>query len=625
MVAKWQNTVHEIKEKKNTPSKFEESDAPESTRYPDDKITDIVRDADPLPHWEEITDKPDKARQLKKNGRPIRALTQRSPDSRGEILVRCPDPSHTDDEPSCSLNIYTGKWCCQGFRCGPRGKNGGADIFDAYACAHNLDPEKDFPKIREAVLVAYGYWKGGTKASPTWVDTNEIKKEPPTPTASVTSHPTLTGATIEKETADDEDLIESKVPKFALDKRLNGTFLGEYIKAYSQDQSPDQYHWACALLIIGLAQGRDLVLDEVNRKAYGNLNVVLIGSTAVGKSSAVNHLREMLNKHLKFNRTNPDGKGVRQLLNIQSGEALIDALDVRPIDPSTGKESLPIRIKAIHLPAELSEITTLTKRPGNSIQSALVNASDLLDPLETNARGSKASAEGYFWSGLTTTQPRVLKRSLHQEDINTGVANRFLPIFGTPKPWNPFDEVRIDTTLIERLLDDLIAWSPPKLTLWSPAAKEIFKEFAYGTYYPKFKEQRLMTTLLDRAPFMLKKIALLLSANAHHSQIEVSDVEIALSWWPTLLYMWTRAVDDIAISENSEHTNKIVEFIGRYKSKNAGKLPTRRDIAKTMPKEYEYEKTLRAINVLVELEILIRHIPRPGQKGQPADRFSVNE
>lgn len=53
-------------------------------------------------------------------------------DNEGNIFVKCPLPSHSDTDPSCSINIHTGMWHC--FGCGA-----GGDVFDLIKEIEDVD------------------------------------------------------------------------------------------------------------------------------------------------------------------------------------------------------------------------------------------------------------------------------------------------------------------------------------------------------------------------------------------------------------------------------------------------------------------------------------------------------
>jgi hypothetical protein len=293
---------------------------------------------------------------------------------------------------------------------------------------------------------------------------------------------------------------------------------------------------------------------------------------------------------------------------------------------SPGVTGGKVPTKMFFCPSELNRIGDVAGRGGNSLQNVLDDAYDNVEPLETHAKSGSSHASGSYIFMMTTTQPETIRSSFITGATARGTVNRILPWYGTAKTEEAFDEADFDDAEFQRLLGELIAWTAfPPLVEWTPDSKEMFKEFFEETIRPAKEERKATESFLTRVKITLKKIVLLFALNAKHTQIEQGDVQIAKKMWPYLIYCWDRAMDNLMTTDMKELSDRVLAWIVNFKNKK--KIdPTRRDIRRGIPGNYNNEVLKKALDFLEHFD-LIELVPQPaGAKGgKPTERYKVNE
>lgn len=316
------------------------------------------------------------------------------------VKVRCPFPSHNDENPSAWVNTEKNTWYCGVCTCG-------GDVIDFFAARRrgfrpsDFHKSKDFSEVVKEMGEEMGLHvvkrggafeiedDGAVLPSPlpdapggedavapaprsVPVEADFIPPDepldaaayapepvvPPSPEAAepitVTVDDTLRGIAFEDDdvldTMDDDDddfKADSSIPSFDYrDLPINpGSFLGEWMKFHTEltPWLPEEYALFVGLQAVGLACGHNVTSETIG-KLNGSLLVTLIGHSGTGKSTAVSSLTKMLRDVAGPKFDEDLGTGVKMIASPASSEALIKSIyteieDIGHPVPGTKRET----------------------------------------------------------------------------------------------------------------------------------------------------------------------------------------------------------------------------------------------------------------------------------------------
>ena len=201
-------------------------------------------------------------------------------------------------------------------------------------------------------------------------------------------------------------------------------WFGEYLKIVEPTtMSPDQFHLAAVMTVVGAAMGRRVHTVNASNPVYPNLYAVLVGkSNESKKDTAITRALGMLKPRPGEMRV--DSLPFALHRDVASAQSLIKALARTPT-------------MLIYL-SELSELLQNARRQGTrTILTTLMRAWDTPDFLENTSIQNAAVALNPFVAMIAATQPAILAKELTDTDIDSGFANRLLLVPGTGKPLRP--------------------------------------------------------------------------------------------------------------------------------------------------------------------------------------------
>jgi hypothetical protein len=365
-----------------------------------------------------------------------------------------------------------------------------------------------------------------------------------------------------------------------------GTPMHIYMSTVCTDDSPEEYHVANFLMLIGLMMGKDVYLED-EQPVFGNVFTCLVGDTGVGKSKPDRYIRKLIRRIAPFEPEVWNTNGVRMIRNPGSGQYLTslfrhetDDDESEPETNSAGKKSKKkIRtnpsVRAWVSWPEMSGMLTKGDREGKT-QPTLI---DLYDGSEEIGGGSlthkEYSAENAFGSVSTTVQTAVLKSIVRPDDVINGFLNRFWFILGNKKEKHPMG----------RSIDILATCADPVLALrkWAESRREdnhvnglhhvvdVTVEDASGAEHVRFlkeevyaiQERDTTSGLLARLDLHFKKLVLLFSANMMEQIVSVSAVKQAEAYFHYLVRCYERISSQLVLSETSEIEQAIIDTYSR--------------------------------------------------------------
>ena len=544
---------------------------------------------------------------------------------RESIMCSCPFPGHEDKHPSAWLNLDLDVGNCA--LCG------GFDVFNIAGWHFNLDPKQDFVELRQAMAAEYGVVVSKTRSGRTFIehvgdDAPEIatvESETPQTASGESSGPENGGADW---TSDEPDPTVAPTQLHAVKVLINdfgvpaidwrsiakpGTFLHEWMTICSTSDLPDEYYFWQGMMALGLAAGREAVLLD-DPSVRSNLFVCLYGPSGIGKTRSTRPLRELLERALPYEHTDPESSGIYVTPIPGSAEALVDIFS-KPIrdeeDPKIIKYYAGVRGLVIF--DELASLMGKSNRAGSVLKPKLIELFDGYDTAAERSRGhGEVRAEKYFCSSLTTTQPGAVRELLDQGSVNSGFANRWIFAMGPMKKLRSYGGAPLDVTPCVKLIQQVRQWCflGRKFHLEGEAF-EVWDQF----FTDRVEATRLIEeqSLVQRIELILKKIMVLLCANEHMTQPDADLVRRACSLFSYLETSYGLVLNEINKGTIDDCRATITEYIDTFEKKNS-KPPTWRELDRALPKRFQRELVNRVMKLMEDFGE-VRRYDAPNKAG----------
>ena len=442
---------------------------------------------------------------LKAWGKPQKTYRSVGPQS---VLIRCPKPEHPDNNPSASCDLVEGVYRCHSCL-------EGGDRYTMAALHHgfNMATHQDgrnFRELKKKMALDLGYTiteSAGTTtlkapkppANPApasnlvhleddnWLDptTGELVNPPSVqPVELPTPQPVeLTGGVFSAEPqlapqpVDFSELIEDETVAHVAPSLdwvplgRNRSFIDTYMKYVSEMSYPDEYGFAAALLCLGFIGGRQVGLHG-EETTIGNLGIITVGGTGIGKTRAVRHAQAVLGEVMPWRRAElalgtggqvVPGTGVKDITGAASGENLIRQFeDVVKVPNGTSPDGTPhyeeerMPVNGLIVFEEYETFIGKASATGSTLRQRLMNFLDGGGKVEntTNTQG-EYRAINPFASLYTSIQPAVVHRIMNEHDEQTGFLNRVVFVTGQPKATHYYRQAPVDNTPVVKALREL--------------------------------------------------------------------------------------------------------------------------------------------------------------------------
>lgn len=574
-------------------------------------------------------------------------------------MISCPFPEHPDRDPSAWINTEDNTWYCGGCE-------EGGDVYDL-AAIHFGYPRpgyKDgqlFHKLRQQMAESFGWhfkkvpggeiiYRDEQPAGPPPVaqPAGAVPPPPGDPGLSVVAYPEgnpASGVQGDEQPASqngsEEESVDNVSHMWADDEEEElvvyptipwqqivpeDTFLYEYMKACSNDDSPEEYHFWHGLLALGSVVGRKVTLDD-HRPVYGNLMVCLLGATGTGKSRSRGWLDTCLKAASPYHEDGSQTTGTKIIPVPGSGEYLVSQFSYEGKDPGNGKSSLGYQpVNGIVDFDEMSALLARAKREGSTLKSTIMALADARDTVSVGSltRGDYTAAQP-FCSITASTQPKAIRTLVTRTDTGSGFLNRWIFAGGKSKETEVLGGSHSSTTIelataIE-LLKNVRGWgSMERVIKLEPDAY-----LAYVNYFRKTLEPaklRDQTDLLKRIDLISKKLMLLLTINKRQMAVDaqtVAAVELIMEY---VVECFGILNSNIGMTVMQDVMNDIQKVIIAHQKKT-GRGASARDIARyTHRKNYSLEQIKKALDVMTALDIV--ELVKPASSvGRPTIRYIV--
>ncbi len=494
-----------------------------------------------------------------------------------EVKVRCPNPQHTDKDPSFVMNTEKNVFNC--FKCG------GGDIYDIAAWYKGFpvpgykDPQY-FRDLKDSIAADYGMQINRSLGGEETLYKAEAPEVPaPVPSAADTVPGSTANVTYTAQGAAYAEEHEEEPPRSheAIDWRAiipQGTFMRSYLESVTTDACPEEYHFWLGLLGLGLAVGRNVTLSE-RSPVKPNLYVCLTGPSGTGKSRAKSSLLDLLRDNIPYKKDDYIPTGARILPDASSGEIIVRFLQHEITDPSGKPTGQLAPVRMLLETEEFADIISKSGRQGNTLKGVMSRLYDGHKTIDSHSLANSLTAIMPFGSAITTTQNKSIRDLFSKKDDNSGFLNRWIFATGVAKPPLHIDRTVIDLTraggLLRLIHDD--AENPYSIS-WDSSADLIWKDYFETEVVPK--KTAADSSILERLDLTMKKIFLLLTINKRQKTVSPETVREGMLVFPYLLESYGIVETQIAATEVGDDQDFVLKTIERMTL--SGKFPTARDV-----------------------------------------------
>lgn len=558
-----------------------------------------------------------------------------TPDAKGKresIMISCPNPSHPDKDPSAWINLDKQTWFCGGCQ-----EGGDAHDIAALNLGYPWPGYKDgetFHKLREQMAESFGFRikkvSGGTI---TWVEqpaeTPPPHSEPPASEDQTLPEGGGDDSNVSHMWADDDEGEELVIYPTINWQNLvpEDTFLHEYMKACTNDDAPEEYHFWHGLMALGLVVGRNVTLDDT-QPVYANLLLCILGATGSGKSRSRRHLNHVLRESAPYKEDGTRTTGVKIVPLPGSGEHLVKEFTYEGKDPSgPGNRSLgPQSVTGIVDFDEMSALLGRSNRQGSTLKPTIMQLADAVpDVMIGSLMRGNFHAKDPFCSITASTQPKAIRTLLNRTDTSSGFLNRWVFAGGKQKQIEVIggnrSAIRVDLDLAIAELKKVRGWGALERSIQidDDAFEEYARFFRSRIEPAKTKDE---TDLLKRIDLITKKMMLLLTINLRRESVPLQVVKAMTELFDYVLECYGILNSNIGVTLMQDVMNEIQRHISRHIQKT-GRGASARDIARyTARKNYSLEQIKKALDVMTSLDI-IELEPKQNNMGRPTVRYRV--
>ncbi len=334
-------------------------------------------------------------------------------------------------------------------------------------------------------------------------------------------------------------------------------------------EAPDNYHYVCFAQTLGSTLARRTYVYHA-RRLYPNFYICLVGRTAITRKDTARYRAQRLlgDLHLEENPADPQ---FQILPGIGSAEGLLDALG--------GEQKVVVL-------SESEFLSLLAKARQEALSNLIPKLTSLFDcpDLETlKTRQRTVVCKEPFLAISCGTTLAWLQKALTEKDIYGGFVNRFIFVYGTPKPPLPFPP-KVNPAAYAALLakiNEVRLWakslheSKAGGELAVPASTRAMFTKYYTEYHRRCSLDTLPATLIPRVQTFVWKLSILYAA------MDASDKILPQHLAPAILagnYFEQSILQIFRIfgaSHGKEVENKLLTFL---QSKGRGMPVSQREV-----------------------------------------------
>ncbi len=281
--------------------------------------------------------------------------------------------------------------------------------------------------------------------------------------------------------------------------------------------------------------------------------------------------------------------------------------------------------------SEFANILHQNKRDGNTLSTALRDAWDGTS-IHPAVKTSRVWATDPHIGMIGDVTPSELRELMHRRELTNGFANRFIFFWAEGEKVLPFPE-QTPQSVVEELADlavEVLRFAGADRHSEKDVLRMEFSAEAYALYERLYKGElrdrsagEHITSLLDRRPPVLLRLAMLFALTDLTNVITVGHVNAAMAWvryWvDSVKFVFQSAIDEVGAAATSDTIQRIVTYLAEHERATRTVLSRAcfgGHVCKTALDE-ALDELLAANPPVIEVEA----VPRPN--GQPGSASKV--
>ena len=385
-------------------------------------------------------------------------------------------------------------------------------------------------------------------------------------------------------------------------------------------EAPEEYIFASALSVAGLAIGRDVYV-QMGRRLYANSLIALIGPAALKKGTPL----ALIDSEIIRPRIDPNDWNLKVVRGTGSAEGLLERF-MEEVEETNDKG----KPRKVLQPVPERRVVTIEEELGYYLVKAHSDATanlreitcQLWDGVDVSppTRNRSLQVVKPFYSMLAMTTKETLEARLEEDDILTGLLPRFIFFKGTPREpiawpdppsWTGaialaqgLEDVRAHARSLRNSGRERLEPSQTTREAWEAVYSDLQKQVIRAPT-PAI---RCMQT---RVVIHIVKAALLYAICAGHSCIEQDDLARALALGD---YLWCTATE-VAATEMGNEVRRVEHKIVQLLQTNPGTWVKTRDLQQRLSGRIDADRFHRALRALIKLHVL--EADPPGEDERP--------
>lgn len=380
---------------------------------------------------------------------------------------------------------------------------------------------------------------------------------------------------------------------------INGSWLDEYMKYTSSQESPDIFHKWCGISTVGAALERHVLTNMGAYNIRSNFFVVLVAEPAkCKKSTAMDFSYELLTR-------------MGEPTNIFAQKITTEALISRMASTLRMEGKEVVRNSACMIFASELSVFLGSDAYHKGLVAVLVGLYDCKDRWGYETKGGGEQVLRNTWIHLLgATTPAWLKSGFPPESVGGGFTSRIVFVFSSnPRERNPFPQVDYESRA--RLVQDLDEIGKLRGEFkWSKDGKEWYKEW-YKTMDVVEKSTVLLGYRLRKAVNLVKLAMVLSVCEGDEMVLEKKYLEQSLEWLDEVEMDMENAVIAIEKSTKGYNLEQVYSII-----RADGEI-SRTDLIRRVSYKFSASELDELLDTLIQGSMIVeREVNSVGQGGR---------
>lgn len=280
------------------------------------------------------------------------------------------------------------------------------------------------------------------------------------------------------------------------------------------------------------------------------------------------------------------------------------------------------RVRVLWNVDEMSGFLSKATRNGSSLEQTIMQLYDCPPVMQQILAREVRFASEPFGCFLSTTQPAAIGKYLNMQHVVTGFLNRWMPVFGTPKPRQWLDRASINFAPPVASYNGVWnGWARrERAVAWERAAALGWERFALSEIEPMLSddEDDAYSNIYSRIELLLRKLMLCFCINEQCDTITPDILRRVLEMYPYIKACYDKLTGRVADDDLSRCMDRIIAGLHQHDG-----VITQSTLTKWLDnwkKTFPRQMSAQALEILTKTGVIAieKQMPEKGKTGRPA-------